>query len=341
MSQFRSRVVPGVIAAVSALALAGCGEDPQAGGGDTGGDSSGSASYAAVIKGLDNPFFQQMEQGIDAAAEDAGVDVEVQAATSITDTSGQADKLNAMAQQGFDCYVVNPISGTNLIQGLAQIAANDTPVVNIDSPIDSDAAAKADLQVETYIGTDNVAAGKLGGEAMVKALGGSGKVALIGGISGDATSGARLDGFQQGAGDLNIVQTVAADWDRQIALTKATDILSANPDVKGFFSANDDMALGIARAVANAGKAGEVSIIGVDGIEDALKAVQSGDLYATVAQYPYAIGQMGVQACEKAAAGETVPESVTAPVAVVTKDVADKALDAFPAPFSKFTNPLE
>ena len=299
------------------------------------------SSYAAVIKGLDNPFFQQMEQGIDAQAEESDVDVEVQAASSITDTSGQADRLNAMAQQGYGCYVVNPISGTNLIQGLAQIAAQGTPVVNIDSPVEADAAEKADLEVSTYIGTDNVEAGKMGGEEMVEALGGSGKVALIGGISGDVTSAARLDGFKEGAGDLEIVQTVAADWDRQTAQTRATDILSANPDLAGFFSANDDMALGIARAVANAGKTGEVAIIGVDGIEDALKAVESGDLTASVAQYPYAIGEMGVQACEKAAAGDELPENVTAPVAVVTKDNAQDALEAFPAPFEEFENPLE
>ena len=328
----------GIATTALALTLAGCGEDPQAGGG--GGDGSGSA-YAAVIKGLDNPFFQQMEQGIDAQAGESDVDVEVQAASSITDTSGQADRLNAMAQQGYDCYVVNPISGTNLIQGLAQIAAQGTPVVNIDSPVEADAAEKAGLEVSTYIGTDNVEAGKMGGEAMVEALGGSGKVALIGGISGDVTSAARLDGFTQAAGDLEIVQTVAADWDRQTAQTRATDILSANPDLKGFFSANDDMALGIARAVANAGMTGKVDIIGVDGIEDALKAVESGDLTASVAQYPYAIGEMGVQACEMAAAGEELPANVTAPVAVVTKDNAQDALEAFPAPFEEFENPLE
>jgi ABC-type sugar transport system substrate-binding protein len=335
--QVRSRLMTTSVAALSLVALAGCGDDPQAGG-DAG---DGGSSYAAVIKGLDNPFFQQMEQGIDAEAQSAGVDVEVQAAASITDTSGQADKLDAMAQQGYDCYIVNPISGTNLIQGLARIAAEGTPVVNIDSPIEADAASKADLEVSTYIGTDNVEAGRLGGEAMVEALGGSGEVALIGGISGDVTSGARLDGFNEAAaGKLNVIQTVAADWDRQIALTKATDILSANPDIKGFFSANDDMALGIARAVANAGRTGEITIIGVDGIEDALNAVKSGDLYATVAQYPYAIGQMGVQACEQVTNGEDLPENITAPVAVVTKDNADKALEAFPAPFEDFENPL-
>ena len=326
----------GIASTALALTLAGCGEDPQAGGG--GGDSA--SSYAAVIKGLDNPFFQQMEQGIDAQAKDSDVDVEVQAASSITDTSGQADRLNAMAQQDFGCYVVNPISGTNLIQGLAQIAAQGTPVVNIDSPVEDDAADKAGLKVSTYIGTDNVEAGKMGGEEMTKALGGQGKVALIGGISGDVTSNARLDGFKQGAGDLEIVQTVAADWDRQTAQTRATDILSANPDLAGFFSANDDMALGISRAVANAGKTGDVAIIGVDGIEDALKAVESGDLTASVAQYPYAIGQMGVQACQMAADGKDLPSNVTAPVAVVTKDNAQDALKAFPAPFEQFNNPL-
>jgi ABC-type sugar transport system substrate-binding protein len=326
------------MALCSTLALASCGDDPQAGGSS---DGSGSASFAAVIKGLDNPFFQQMEQGINDQAKESGVDVEVQAAASITDTSGQADRLNAMAQQGYDCYVVNPISGTNLIQGLAQIAAQGTPVVNIDSPVEADAAEKADLKVSTYIGTDNVEAGKLGGQAMSEALGGSGKVALVGGISGDVTSNARLEGFKQGAGGLDVVQTVAADWDRQTAQTRATDILSANPDLKGFFSANDDMALGIARAVANVGKSGQIAIVGVDGIQDALKAVQSGDLTATVAQYPYAIGQMGVQACEKAAADEELPENVTAPVAVVTKDDAGKALEAFPAPFQEFDNPLD
>jgi ABC-type sugar transport system substrate-binding protein len=334
----RSRLLTGGLASFSLFAVVACGEDPQT---TTGDDASGS-SFAAIIKGLDNPFFQQMQQGIDAQAEADDVTVEVQAATSITDTSGQADRLDAMAQQGFDCYIVNPISGTNLIQGLARIAAEGTPVVNIDSPIDVDAAAKADLEVETYIGTDNVEAGKLGGEAMLEALGGSGEVALIGGISGDVTSAARLDGFTQAVqGQLDLLPTVAADWDRQIALTKATDILSANPNVKGFFSANDDMALGIARAVANAGRTGEVTIIGVDGIEDALNAVKSGDLYATVAQYPYAIGQMGVQACEVAAAGEDLPEDVTAPVAVVTQDVVDQALEAFPAPFEEFDNPLD
>jgi ribose transport system substrate-binding protein len=321
-------------ATVTLLAACGGGES------DSGSSADGATTVAAVIKGLDNPFFQAMQDGIETAASDTGTEVEVQAAQSITDTTGQADRLTTLAQQDFGCFVVNPISGSNLVQGLAQIARQDVPVVNIDSPVDADAAEQAGLDVATYIGTDNADAGAQAGQAMVEAIG-TGKVAVIGGISGDVTSGARVDGFTGAVeGTLEVVQTVAADWERQRALTAATDILAANPDVRGFFAANDDMGLGIARAVANAGKTGQIAIVSVDGNEEALQAVADGQLTATVAQYPYAIGEMGVQACVAAVQGEELPAEVTAPVAVVTADVAQQALDAFPAPFQEFDNPL-
>jgi ABC-type sugar transport system substrate-binding protein len=328
----------GALALTGTLALSACGSDSDASSGSSGG---GSDKVAAVIKGLDNPFFQAMEDGINAQAEADSVDVTVQAAQSITDTTGQSDKLSALAQQDYGCFVVNPISGTNLVNGLARLGAQDIPIVNIDSPVDATAAEEAGVDLATYIGTDNTEAGGKAGDAMVEAVG-SGKVALIGGISGDVTSGARLDGFTQAVeGKLDIVQTTAADWERQKALTAATTIMEKNPDLKGFFAANDDMGLGIVQAVKNSGKAGEITVISVDGNEDALKAVESGDLYATVAQYPYAIGQLGVQACEKAMAGEDVPTEITSPTAVVTKDKASDALAKFPAPFEAFENPLE
>jgi ribose transport system substrate-binding protein len=322
------------------LLLTACGgsSDNKSSSGST--SSSQNAAVGAVIKGLDNPFFQYMRDGIEAQAKTNGQKVTVQSATSITDTTGQAEKLTAMAGQNFGCFVVNPISGNNLVGSLAQVGRKNIPVVNIDSPVDTNAAKAAGVKLATYIGTDNVEAGRTAGKRMVAVIG-SGKVALIGGIAGDVTSGARLDGFKQAVqGKVTIVQTVAADWERQKALTAATDIMRANPDLKGFFAANDDMGLGIARAVANAGKTGKIAVISVDGNKDALQAVKSGDLSATVAQYPYAIGQMGMQACKAATNGKTLPSNVKAPVALVTKDVADQAIGKFPAPFQAFENPL-
>ena len=326
----------------SALLLTACGGSGGSSDSAAGvADSGTAANVAAVIKGLDNPFFQAMEAGIKNQAKD-GTKVSVQAAASITDTTGQGEKLTAMAGQDFNCFVVNPISGNNLVQGLAQIARKNTPIVNIDSPVDAKAADAAGAKIATYIGTDNVAAGGKAGAEMVTAVGGSGEVALIGGIAGDVTSGARLDGFTTGVdGKLTVVQTVAADWERQKALTAATDIMRAHPNLKGFFAANDDMGLGISRAVANAKKTGQIAVISVDGNKDALEAVKAGDLTATVAQYPYAIGSLGVQACEAAVAGKKLPKTIEAPTALVTKDVADQAIAKFPAPFATFDNPLD
>ncbi len=330
--------VLGTLAVGGSLVLTGCGSSDDAG---TASSDTGSAKIAAVIKGLDNPFFQAMESGINEAAKTDSVEVTVQAAQAITDTTGQSDKLTALAQQDFGCFVVNPISGTNLVQGLARVAAKDIPIVNIDSPIDAAAASEADVKVATYIGTDNKEAGGKAGDTMVEAVK-SGKVALIGGISGDVTSGARLEGFQSAVdGKLEVVQTTAADWERQKALTAATTIMQKHPDLKGFFAANDDMGLGIVQAVQTAGKTGSIQVVSVDGNKDALQSVKDGGLLATVAQYPYAIGQLGVQACEKAAKGDDLPAEIVSPTAVVTADKADEALAKFPAPFEPFPNPLQ
>ena len=167
-------------------------------------------------------------------------------------------------------------------------------------------------------------------------------MAIIGGIAGDVTSAARVDGFKAATtGKLNVVAEEAADWKREVALTKATDILAANSNVKAFFAANDDMGLGIAKAVENAGRTGSVVVVSVDGNKDALESVAQGGLTATVAQYPYMIGSLGVQACEVAAAGKQLPASVESPTALVTKDQAADAIAKFPQPFQAFDNPLQ
>ena len=166
------------------------------------------------------------------------------------------------------------------------------------------------------------------------------KVALIAGIVGDLGSNARIQGFKEATeGKLEIVDMVSADWDREKALTAATDILQANPDLAGFFSANDIMALGVQRAVEAAGKT-NVKVIGLDGIVDAMKSVEAGGLAATVAQYPYVVGAMGVEACKAAEQGATLPAKVDAPVLVVNKENATASLKNFPQPGGDYPDPL-
>lgn len=294
---------------------------------------------AAVIKGLDNPFFQYMRQGIDAEAKTLTVTVNIQAATGMNDATGQADRLSAVAMQDYGCYLVNPISVSNLVQALVPVAQKKAPIVNMDSPIDATQAKAAGFAISTYIGTDNVVAGGLAGDEMARLLPKGSKVALIAGIVGDVGSNARIKGFKQAVdGKLEVIEMVSADWDREKALTAADTIMRGHPDLKGFFSANDTMALGVERAVLTAGK--DVKVIGLDGITDALKSVAAGQLTATVSQYPYVVGTMGLEACVAAAQGKPLPDKVDAPVQLITKANAETALKNFPQPAGPYPDPF-
>lgn len=319
----------------AALVLSACGSDAGSSGDES--KDVADAKIGIVIKGLDNPFFQHMDDGIKAEAKRSGVKVTVQSAAAITDTAGQADKLSNLANQDFDCYLVNPISGTNLIQGIAQIAAKGKPIVNIDNPVEAKAAKAADAKLATYIGTDNGKAGSMVADQLAKLAPKGGDVATVGGIAGDVTSAQRIDGFKKGmSGAFTVVQEVAADWDRQVAQTKAETILQAKPNLAAFFVANDDMAMGVARAVAAANRKGKTLVVSVDGID----GVASGDIDSAVAQYPYVVGKMGLEACEAAATGKTLPAKVDTPIALITPDNAKQAQAAFPEPPTTYADPF-
>jgi ABC-type sugar transport system substrate-binding protein len=308
--------------------------------GDGSGAHGGSGGVAAVIKGLDNPFFVTMRDGLTAAARQHGVRLTVRAAVGLQDTAGQASALESMTSGQASCYVVNPINQTNLIQPLAQIPAR-TPIVNIDSPVDQRAARAVGVGITTYIGTDNAAAGRLAADAMARFVPRGSSVVVITGIPGDATSSARTAGFIEGAGGrFSVTQTVAADFDRQRAKLATAALLQSNPSISGLFAVNDEMALGGAAGLGGKGKSGKVAVIGVDGIPAALSAVKHGVMSATVAQYPYTIGQLAVEACAAASHQRAVPGKIDAPIQVVTSSNVGRAQLNFPRPVEPFKDPL-
>jgi ABC-type sugar transport system substrate-binding protein len=320
---------------VAAAAAFGCGGD---GPGATRGAQS--KDVVAVIKGLDNPFFQTMEGGLRAAGRRHRLAVRVAAAAGLQDTAGQAATLESLVADRAGCYIVNPIASTNLIRPLSHIPAQ-TPIVNIDSPVDAAAAGAAGRPVTTYIGTDNVAAGRLAADAMARLVRRGDHVAVIGGIPGDDTSDARARGFRDGArGRFSVVDTIAADFDRGRAELAAEDALHSDRALSGLFAVNDEMALGVADAVRALGRRGKVAVIGLDGIAAALDAVRRGAVAATVAQYPYAIGQLGVEACLAALRGKRLPARVDAPIQLVTRENVTRARARFPEPVAPFRDPL-
>jgi ABC-type sugar transport system substrate-binding protein len=292
-----------------------------------------------VLNALDNPFFVAIYEGGRAEARRREVRATFRSVTSNAEDAAQAAQVRALVAGGKDCYVVNPITATNLVAPLRGVKR---PIVNIDSPIDPVAAKRARVRVRTYIGTNDYAAGRLGGRQMVDLLPRGGELALVGGLADNVNSGVRLSGFESGihGSRLRVVERVNADYDRTKAEIAAERILRAHPRVSGFFAASDLMALGIADAVRATGKAATVKIIGLDGIAEALDAIRTGAIDATVSQYPYVMGQMAVEACAAAAHGARLPARVDAPIALLTRDNVPRAIAAFPKPFEPYADPF-
>jgi D-allose transport system substrate-binding protein len=291
-----------------------------------------------VLKGLDNPFFVAMYEGARAEVSRRHVVASFRAATDVNDAGGQATRARTLVRtRKHDCFVLNPISGTNLVPEFRGVKR---PIVNVDSPINRAAARRARMRIATYIGTDDAAAGELAAKAMRVALGGRGDVALVGGYA--VGSKLRLAGFTRGVKGtrIGIVAHANAGYDRAKAQLAARRILHDHPDVVGFFAANDVMALGIADAVQAARKRGSVKVIGMDAIPAALDAIRAGALTGTVAQYPYVMGRMAIEACVAAARGSKLPPRANTPIALVTQKNVARASAAFPLPPYPYADPF-
>lgn len=316
------------------LAATGCGR-----GGDHG---SGDYKIAIVTRNFTNPYWAALRDGAIAEASHLGVKVSVQAGQSETDADGENAQISTMAAQGYDCFGVVPVNGTNVITPLTTVARKHTPILNLDTQIDAGASQQAGVSYASFIGSDNLEAGKTAGQQMLAALGGSGKVAVLQGIAGEQNGINRDQGFSDTvAGKLDIVQRAPADYEQDKGLQVTEAILKAHPDITGIFAANDTMGLGAAQAIKNAGRTGQIKVISVDGIKAALDAVKAGTLYGTVTQYPYAEGQLAVQGCLALHQGKQLPQRVVSPIAFINTANVDQQIGAFPKPIVTFDNPVE
>jgi ABC-type sugar transport system substrate-binding protein len=277
----------------------------------------------AVVKTLSNEYWQTMERGYQDAAAEKGVTIDVLSVPTEQDTEQQLNQLQTALAQGYDAIMVSPITPTNLIPAL--VAANQAgiPIINVDERVDPAAAEAAGAKLTSVIASDNRDAGARAAQYMIDSIPDGGKVAIIEGKAGNQSGLDRKEGFQEAieaAGNFEIVASQPADWDQQRALDAATNILQANPDLVGFYAANDTMALGVVEAARAAGKLDPVVIIGTDAIPAALAAVQAGDMEGTVAQFPAEEARIATSLAILALQGNPVEGFIPSPIELITKD---------------------
>lgn len=322
------------VALIATSALAACGSASTTG-------ASGSTRVAIATRDFNNPYWAALRDGALDAGKSLKVDVNVQAGSGETDATGENAKLSTLVSQGYDCYGAVPVDASNIITPLIPASRAGKPILDLDTQVDTNAATQANLKITSFIGSDNTNAGQLAGQQMLQLLGGHGKVAILEGIPGEQNGINRESAFRATtAGKLDVVQAQTADYEQSKAQTVTDAILKVHPDITGIFAANDTMGLGAVQSVLNAGKSGQIKVVSVDGIKEALQSVQSGKLAATVTQYPYAEGQMAVEACQVLKQGKQIPARVVAPIKLITPDNVAQALTSFPKPFFTYADPI-
>ncbi|HLV03888.1 sugar ABC transporter substrate-binding protein [uncultured Georgenia sp.] len=310
------------VVATAALLLAACGGDDGNGGPGGAGDGDGQDTYdiAVVLKTLSSPFWLQVAGGVQDGAAAAGANVTLAGATAETQVQEQIDKVRAAITQQVDALVVAPTQADQLEPILQQAVDEGIPVLLVDTDIEGWDGK------ETFVGTDNYAAGVTAGEFILEQAD-SGTIALIRGVPGNPSTDSRVDGVidtLEGSG-IEVVADLSANSDRAEGRAVMADILQSNPDVSIVFAANDDMALGALEAVKAAGvDLEDILVIGVDGTSDAVDSILAGELDASIAQNSYQMGRTSVELAVELLDGKTIDARVDTGVTVVTPENAEE-----------------
>ncbi|CAM3889574.1 ribose ABC transporter substrate-binding protein RbsB [Lederbergia lenta] len=262
------------------------------------------------VSTLNNPFFVSLKDGVMKEVKALGIDVIVVDAQN--DSAKQVNDVEDLIQQGVDVLLINPTDSAAISTAVQSANNIGIPVITLDRSADKG-------KVEALVASDNIKGGEMAANYMVEKLGEQANVAELEGVPGASATRERGKGFHNIADQkLNVIAKQAADFDRSKGLTVMENLLQANPDMKAVFVHNDEMALGAIEAINSSGK--DIMVIGFDGNEDAISAIQAGKMEATVAQQPELIGKLAVDAAKDVLQGEKVEELIAAPLKLVTKD---------------------
>ncbi|WP_340372536.1 ribose ABC transporter substrate-binding protein RbsB [Peribacillus sp. FSL E2-0218] len=272
-------------------------------------DSVKGLKIGVSISTLNNPFFVSLKDGVEKEAKEKGMKVTVVDAQD--DTAKQISGIEDLILQKVDVLLVNPTDSAAISSAVQSANEAGIPVITIDRSSDEG-------DIKTFIASDNVAGGEMAAEYLVKELGEKAKVVELEGVSGASATRERGKGFHNLADkQLDVVTSQTAEFDRTKGLNVMENILQGNKDIQAVFAHNDEMALGAIEAIKAAGK--DIIVVGFDGNDDALKAVENGELQATIAQQPALIGEEAVNAAEKILKGDKVDETISVPLKLVTK----------------------
>jgi ribose transport system substrate-binding protein len=278
-----------------------------------------------ACKSLSNPAIKQMADAAKATADKLGVEVIVLSSQGFSALEEQIHQVEDLIQKKVDVIGIQCVDSKGVIPVIQEANKKNVPVIAFDTGADGGKLA-------TFVATDNYKAGKIAGEWMVSELQGTGKVAMIEGTPGSQQGRDRKRGFHEIIAKekgIKMVASIPANFERAKGMEVMEDILTANPGLNGVFCANDEMALGGLEALKQRKLLGKVTLLGMNGVPEALKAVYKGEMQGTVVQYLEYVGEMFVRSAIRASKGEKLPSYIDTGVSIADTKFLKKVYGSF------------
>jgi ribose transport system substrate-binding protein len=303
-----------VAAICLALAVAGCGGKKE---------GTSGLTVAVIPKGTSHMFWQSIHAGANRAGRELGVEVIWRGPLREDERDSQISEVEGFISRGVSGIALAPLDEVALVGPVADAAARKIPVVIFDSGLNGS-------DYVSFVATDNTEGGRLGGERLIEAMKGSGKVVLLRYAEGHDSTGKREEGFLQAMKAHPSIQVLSSNQyvgaDVEGAYKKTESILSGykNPDgslgVDGIFCVNESSSFAAMRVLQDNGWAGKVRFVGFDASPNLIKGLQEGVLDGIVLQDPVRMGYLAVKTLVAHIKGEKVEKRIDTGVHVATKE---------------------
>ncbi|MBS1168055.1 MAG: rhizopine-binding protein [Proteobacteria bacterium] len=282
--------------------------------------SPASAGYRIGVsyQNLQNEFIVNIAKAVEAKAGE--LDVTLIESDGQGKAEVQISQVENFIAQHVDAILLIPFDKEGCVPAVQKAVAAKIPLVVFNAQV-----ANVEL-ANTYVGSDDVEAGKIEMQYIADLLKGKGNIAIIHGPNGHSAEVQRTEGNKEilkKYPDIQVLFEQTANWDRAQALSLTENWLQTGRPLNAIVAQNDEMALGAYKAIEAAGKAKDIPVIGIDAIADALKSVKEGKMAATVFQDAHGQGATAVEMAVKILKGEEVPKVVNIPFKLITKETVD------------------
>ena len=260
--------------------------------------------YIPKIRDNTNDFWTSVISGCKMAAEEYESDLEILAPDKEENIEEQNKLLKKAIEQKPDAILFSPSSMDASDELLKEAKEKGICITYIDS------YTKEELQ-DLTVATDNVNAGRMLGEYARKLIDKDSKIAIVSHVKGVSTAVEREQGFREGLGDYAL-------YEKSYEL--AQELMRKYPDLELIAGMNEYSAVGVGRAVSDAGAKDKIAVVGVDCSQEAINLMEMGVYKGIIVQKAFRMGYIGVEETIHMLNGDAVEKNIDSGCELVTPE---------------------